>query len=151
MGTNFYLIGASDDRDRMNPEVHVGKRSAAGMYCWDCKTTLCMGGNRGVHDSNSPWFDVCPICGKGKNEESLDRSAAGRELGFNKSEPKKKTGVYTCCSFSWAMSPEVMCNLPVDGKVIEDEYGDTYTLMEFQRVLEECPIRYYDSIDSWFC
>ena len=39
MGTNFYII----DKDQEYSEGrHIGKRSAAGWYCWDCGTTLCI-------------------------------------------------------------------------------------------------------------
>lgn len=55
MGTNFYLAGwqklADSDDD---PAVHVGKRSAAGLYCWDCGVTLCKAGIQGVHSSGQP-------------------------------------------------------------------------------------------------
>ena len=42
MGTNYYLKGHRGDD---NPKYHIGKRSAAGLYCWDCHITLCKGGN----------------------------------------------------------------------------------------------------------
>ena len=53
MGTNFYWIVTgtaavpSDVKvpiEEDSPEVHIGKRSAAGPYCWDCGVTLCEGG-----------------------------------------------------------------------------------------------------------
>jgi hypothetical protein len=36
-------------------------------------------------------------------------------------------------------------------KVIEDEYGELYTLAEFRRVLHECPIQYHDNVGAVFC
>ena len=132
MGTNFYIN-----------EKHIGKRSAAGPYCWDCKTTLCKEGEDKVH-YDSEWFDHCPSCGNKKQEQSLNESAAGKELGFNKG-PLNKQGVSSCCSFSWAMYPYQL----QDG-TIKDEYDRIYTKDEFNKMLEDCPIRYYSMIGAEF-
>lgn len=152
MGTNYYINGQ-----------HIGKRSAAGLYCWDCKTTLCKDGEEGVHTGKSEWHDACPVCGAIAKEEKLDESTAGRELGFNKTKSQKKTGVASCSSFSWAMSEvdfyvvaanrtivNSICGKGLD-KSIRDEYGDSFSLKEFRQVLEECPIQYFDSIGVCFC
>lgn len=81
MGTNFYwkkiphefeqykanvekYIGTVDD----NPDnvlLHIGKRSAAGLYCVECGTTLNKYGTDHIHDCECPqWYKACPICGK---------------------------------------------------------------------------------------
>ena len=140
MGTNFYVAGygRTDDGRTDDPKWHLGKRSAAGYYCWDCGISLCMAGERYVHHGNhddKEWHKACPKCGKKPIGESLDSSSAGRELGFNKSKPSRKTGVASCSSFTWARKL---------GKVqkIEDEYEDKYTREEFERVLLECPIQF---------
>jgi hypothetical protein len=156
VGTNFY-INYVTRRDNDDPKYHVGKRSAAGLYCWDCDITLCKGGPEGVHYSRHGWHDKCPRCGQERSDEgSLFSGAAGRELGFNKETPQRKTGVKTCASFSWAMA-----RLDVEKKVkrvrryrkhvIVDEYGQGYTWEEFLQVLEECPLQYTHSIGVWFC
>lgn len=132
MGTNFYTQTGQ----------HVGKRSAAGMYCWDCGVTLCQGR---VHYGD-PFYDGCPKCGRKRDNEGLGNSSAGRELGFNKSVPLAKTGVRSCSSFSWASEPSSLEGFAV----IEDEYGRRYTKREFQDVLEECPIQFTDSIGVEF-
>ena len=152
MGTNFYLNGSK--------RGHVGKRSAAGLYCWDCNITLCVGGNKLVHfgvGRDGEWHKTCPTCGKRSKEESLSESTAGRELGFNKSIPGKKTGVSSCCSFSWAMPKDEVikyCKGLVFKtgiqKPIRDEYIRKYTLKEFLAVLQECPIQYTDMIGENF-
>ena len=41
MGTNFYLGKYVYETKYEN---HIGKRSAAGLYCWDCDETLIIGG-----------------------------------------------------------------------------------------------------------
>lgn len=140
VGTNFYVRGHRDDNDS---KWHIGKRSAAGYYCWDCKTTLCKNGEADVHKSESEWYDKCPICGKAPIEEGWV-SSSGRELRFNKTKPAPKTGVASCSSFSWAQKL---------GKVqkIEDEYGRKYTRKEFEQMLTECPIQHERSFGQWFC
>jgi hypothetical protein len=130
MGTNFYVKGHRGNDD---PKFHIGKRSAAGLYCWDCGVSLCKGGAARVHYEND-FFDKCPKCGKSHEKETLSTSCVGRELGFNTEKPEKKTGVKGCSSFTWAR--------PIGHiKNIVDEYGTEYTLEEFRAVLEECPIR----------
>jgi len=161
MGTNFYLRGHGHTDD---PQYHIGKRSTAGQYCWDCDITLCRKGNSGIHGESS-WHDACPKCGKKPREESLSEGAVGRELGFNKSEPKKKSGVSSAASFTWAMPPHIVLHdgfekethclhcgqkFKEEDKIIESEYGDIYTLEEFKQILEECPIRFIHSIGEWF-
>jgi len=153
MGTNFYT-GKSNS-------IFVGKRSSAGNYCWDCGTTLCIGGNKKVHlgctcedkkDINSRlgckkhWHKKCPICGKNPIDESLENSTGGRELGFNKNTPRKKTGVSSCSSFSWAIDFDKLRK----SKVFKDEYKKRYTRKEFLKVLDECPIQSEDMIGKEF-
>lgn len=156
MGTNFYTV--REKYYGFNPEIHIGKRSAAGQYCWDCKITLCKLGNEGIHHSGCKthkyalcdcnWHNKCPKCGKTPKKEKLEESSAGRELGFNKSKPKEKIGVTSVASFNWAMKPEKIKKL----KYVYDEYGDKFTLKEFKEMLEkECPIQYFGSIGKQFC
>lgn len=131
MGTNFYTEKGK----------HIGKRSAAGRYCWDCKVTLCKQGESFVH-RDAEWFDKCPKCGKStKAKKGLSTSSAGRELGFNKGEFKEKTGVCSCSSFSWAIYP-----YKLKGESVVDEYYSEYTIEEFQQILKECPIEIFHSI-----
>lgn len=132
MGCNFYTT-----RDK-----HIGKRSAAGMYCWDCGITLCKAGEKGVH-MGEDWYDECPRCDQKPEKEKLEESSAGRELGFNKSKPKKKKGVASCSSFTWAVRPaEILLRI----KKVKDEYDRVYSREEFVKILSECPIQYTDSI-----
>ena len=102
MGTNFYILNGT------NEGPHIGKRSAAGLWCWECNVTLLAEGIQEIHSGKGYWLECCPNCGATKSEESLDFSSAGRELGFNKSDPMKKTGVASCASFSWAIEPSAL-------------------------------------------
>ena len=144
MGTNFYMLKKATGLQ----SNHIGKRSAAGMYCWDCNQSLCKTGNNGVHQGKSEWHSSCPKCGKKFIEEDFNNSSAGRELGFNKSKPKAKKGVASCSSFRWAIDPEEFLKSKI--KVIKDEYGQKFTREEFEQILLECPIQYNESIGQAF-
>lgn len=135
MGTNFYDAKGN----------HIGKRSAAGLYCWDCEITLCKQGTSGIH-FDTDWHKECPICGKGYDQESLLDSSAGRELGFNKNEPGRKQGVASCASFTWAMPKDkIRYN-------VTDEYGTSYSQEQFLKIVsEECPIHFHHMIGERFC
>jgi len=151
MGTNYYIHAKTGHYlDRMDPEAHIGKRSAAGPFCWTCRQTLCKAGETGIHLGESEWYDACPKCHARLVEESLRESSAGRELGFNKSPPKVKTGVRSCSSFTWAMKPTIVSELPRRGKPVVDEYGRRFSVKAFLAVLEECPVQYLDAIGTWF-
>ena len=134
MGTNFYTKDGT----------HIGKWSAAGLYCWDCGVTLCKGGEEGVHYGVG-YFDHCPTCKKRPKKEGWNGSM-GRELGFNESGPAKKAGVCSCASFTWAVPRSDIKELPL----IVDEYGHKYSRKEFSAVLDECPIQFTNMIGSDF-
>lgn len=125
---------------------HIGKRSAAGTYCWDCKTTLCVGGIAYVHRSKLPYLNACPSCGKSKTLESLAESAGGLELGFGKPRLVKKVGVTSVCSWTWAVCPDAFRNWAKenpDSACIKNEYGDVTTASEFVQMLDtNCPIEF---------
>jgi len=173
MGTNFYL------NENGKSGQHIGKRSAAGLYCWDCRITLCMGGPGNVHhgdsryreeapttgwcptcrrDTATAWFKACPMCGKKPVDEKLDGGAVGLELGFAKPTTELKTGVRSCSSFSWAMLPYEFHRLHLlggpkkhDEHTIIDEYGRTMHYQDFlDLVLKNCPIQYLSSIGQEF-
>ena len=149
MGTNFYLNKRGMDRYK----DHVGKRSAAGLYCWDCRLTLCKGGEEKIHFSEGDKFHkACPKCGKKPKDEGWG-SSAGRELGFNKGPFKPKKGVASCASFTWAMPEDDLAKFldkTRKKKPIVDEYGTEFSADEFVEILEECPVRYHHSIGQEF-
>jgi hypothetical protein len=145
MGTNFYE--AVETEGEVSEGRHIGKMNAAGRFCWDCGVTLNRGGVTTIHESSGDWMDKCPRCKKPWEQESLEDSAAGRMLGFCKKPYGRKTGVSTCCSFSWAIVPEDLREV----QKIVNEYGRTFTPDEFAKVLEECPIKYLHFIGKEFC
>jgi hypothetical protein len=156
MGTNFYFVSKDSHR------LHIGKRSAAGFYCWDCNMTLHRDGfheypnpnipywstdRKGVH-FNDNWSKTCLNCGKPEEDEPGWNSAAGRELGFNKEKPHKKTGVKTASTFSWAIRPSFFFRNR--NRKIRDDYGKEYTFRQFLEVLDECPMWTYENIGHDF-
>jgi len=160
MGTNFYWkkehspcsqCGRSEPEE-MEYGNHIGKRSAAGLYCWECKVTLCKKGESQVHMGNSledgdkEWYTSCPKCGR-KPEESKDwKTSAGLELGFSKYTEVSVEGVQGCSSFSWVEEPNVVFERLDSGHTVIDEYGRGYMAEEFKEILERCPILFYDSV-----
>jgi len=139
MGTNFY--------DAVTGR-HLGKRAAAGLYCWDCRVTLCREGESRIHTtpSQTGWYAACPSCGRAPEEERLVDSAAGCELGFKSTMPQPEYGVIGCASFSWAVEPRSLETV----EAIVDEYGNKYTFHEFVVMLEECQIQHLDLIGVGF-
>lgn len=147
MGTNFYWIARDGETCEQSdePRCHIGKRSAAGQYCWDCGVTLCQDGTEGVHHTHSKgttysfmskhtgWYDECPACGA-KFEDAGWKNAAGVELGFSKSADVPRRGVSSCSSFTWtkmAHKHELQTLLDDARPVVVDEYGQEYTARQF--------------------
>lgn len=134
MGTNFYWADGEKE--------HIGKRSAAGPYCWDCRRTLCIGGEYEVHhmSGRGSFFKECPGCGKTPTEGVLSKAPP--------------SGVRSCCSFTWAVDSErtiFQLGQFADKMCVEDEYGRKYSGAEFMIMLEnQCPIRFTDSIGKEF-
>lgn len=148
MGTNFYLDKRlwEEDwyiEDEDDPRVHIGKRSAAGLYCWDCR--------RPLEDYDK---GICPLCQKKHEPESLEDSAAGRELGFKTGLPKKKKGVKSAARFIWAMPPldffKKAFRLGAKTKIVKDEIGRGYTVKQFGGLLDECTKHDYGFVGRWF-
>jgi hypothetical protein len=124
MGTNFYFV----DRETGDELRHIGKRSAAGMFCWDCGLSLCAAGNADVHKGVKNWLKECAVCGN-----------------------NDKDGVSLCCSFTWAMSPGLFSDIKgAPNVMIRDEYGGDYSISEFSSVLNGCPIQFFHLIGKEF-
>lgn len=152
----------SVQHDNDDPVVHIGKRAAAGKFCWDCNITLCIGGNDEVHKGcrkhvgcDCGWYKACPKCKKEFDKEQKDGNNPGMvELGFAKPRNERPTGIKGASSFSFAQDPERVyniCKMFPDEKIIEDEYGRQLTGQEFLNMLDNnCPIRFTDSVGVCF-
>jgi hypothetical protein len=96
MGTNFYwnyTDPARKPEDEDEIQHHIGKRSAAGPYCYVCGTTLCSRGSDQVHMGRdmTGWFDECPSCG----------AESSHKMEYGKIPPDHP--VRNCCSFTWTL------------------------------------------------
>lgn len=167
MGTNYYIKGydnpEKNERDEDSPDWHIGKRSAAGLFCFKCDITLCKTGPEGVH-YGTPWHDACPTCGKKYDREGLEESSGGLELGFNKNPTAIKEGVSTASSFSFAMDfTQIVKKLQDEfgeekkafdenEKTIVDEYKREFSYIEFIELLTPIPtsLRFRHSIGEFF-
>lgn len=153
MGTNFYWKDAGPNSEY--PESHIGKRSAAGAYCWDCNETLCSGGKARIHYGDT-FLAACPSCGKTRGQtEGLSKGPVAVELGFADPATDRPSGVCGAASFTWAQNPKTVrrtCRKRRDEILIVDEYGRELTGTEFLAMLAAtCPIEFTDSIGVWFC
>ncbi len=165
MGTNFYwiaeaqyvsgpLAGEPVDLDRDDPKIHIGKRSAAGLYCWDCGVTLAKGGEAIIHTGDAAWYESCPRCGAEPTKtNNLATGPAAVELGFAEPAKARPTGVHGCASFTWAQDPAAVratCS-GVREPIVVDEYGRKLTGFEFLRMLTtNCPIEFTELIGEAF-
>jgi hypothetical protein len=96
MGTNFYWNYTNPERkpeDEEEIQHHIGKRSAAGPYCYECGTTLCSRGSDQVHMGRdmTNWLDECPSCG----------AKSSHRIPHEEIPPNHP--VRNCCSFTWTL------------------------------------------------
>jgi hypothetical protein len=164
MGTNFYFIEPAPKCPHCQKPIgeptkgkHIGKRSAAGLYCYDCDDTLVKAGKARIHYGRgdpSETHDACPKCGaRPPDFSALSKGAVAVELGFSVPEDERPKGVYTAASFSWASEPakvRAQCSDYPDEVIIIDEYGRKMTGAEFLRMLRaNCPIEYLNVGESF--
>ena len=138
-----------------NAKVHIGLRSGAGFFCWDCNVTLAIGGNREIHAGHAKWHEACPKCGKTEKDGYPTRYEKITEIFPEVVPNSRPTGVKGCCSFIWAQEPDKVMNAlkgQADLSIVEDEYGKLYTGAEFATMLQNaCPIHFLESIGDEFC
>lgn len=163
MGTNYYACNTKNKEHI----YHIGKRSAAGHFCWDCGMSstniakdnwskkeyvygtdaIHFGGFK-EHTLNDEPTDLeyCPLCGKPFELEEINSMFV--ELGFSK-QPNRSNN--TTCSFSFAVSPYVLSNVMSNENIcVIDEYGRELTKEEFKEVIQNCGVKYYDFVGEDF-
>ncbi len=59
MGTEYYI---KDKTKEMNQGIYIGKRSAAGKFCYKCRMTLHRGGPDMIHTVTGQWAAACMKC-----------------------------------------------------------------------------------------
>lgn len=139
--------------ERGHPKIHIGKRSAAGLYCWNCRCTLCAAGEEYIHYSrHNRFLDHCPRCGSGPTNEQDGPVAV--ELGWSEGRQEAPTGVRGTSSFTWAQEPAVVrrtCEERMDESIVVDEYGTEMTGREFLTMLRcNCAVEYLHLVGKWF-
>ncbi len=144
----------SDGVDWDDPSLHLGKRNGAGLYCWDCRVTLCTDGTDAIHLGKAVWLDTCPRCNKCKEDSYPSRFDRVAPETTALIAPAKPTGVAHCCSFTWAQDPhkalEVL-NARPEELLVEDEYHTRFKSIDFLSMLNNmCPIHLEKSIGVRF-
>lgn len=153
MGTNFYWHGHQGDESMW---YHIGKRSAAGNYCYDCGSTFNMDGTQLIHFSQQKrlgWSKVCPGCGKSADDGKDHYNPIMIELGFEKPGEKPTSGIAGASSFTWTLMRhlwELERKKDYDRPLVVDEYGTEYTAKEFlEMIRRDCPIQFQLPQDGW--
>ena len=110
-------------------DTHIGKRLASGAYCWACRKTLCVDGEKAIHRGKATWSNKCPDCGA----LFSDRRDANHAVSYS-------------CSFSWTISPlalhMIVAPAGLNANCIIDDYNRKMTIQEFFQILLECPIQF---------
>lgn len=179
MGTNFYWkpneenvlpagLGSASDLDESSPRVHIGKRSAAGSYCWDCGIPLVKTPRTPYMGDSGRWtssnihggrednrLSSCPDCGAEQGSTRLTDagSPAGIELGFARPLATRPRGVAGASSFSWTQEPARVlldCLRWPNESLVIDEYGRIYTGEEFLKMIFLVPLWFTESIGGVF-
>lgn len=127
MGMNIYTA-----RGRK----HIGKRYAAGIWCWDCKI-------RAEHDTLGLfWF--CTECGNRCSERTLSFHPAYRELGFDKTPSKIRKGIDGASGFIWCLDltygiatnrEDVLKR--ISHRKLVTEYGDKWSPKDFKSMFKD--------------
>lgn len=150
MGTNFYWLkeyseikrlqeqGIETELDDYSPTVHIGKRAAAGSYCYSCRVSLFSGGEEWVH--GPPWGGSDPLSQSDIDLfDSMKMLQACPECGAEKGSEH----VRGACSFCYAQQPNEVrqrCEQSLNSPCVIDGYDREYTGKEFLGELECCPI-----------
>lgn len=100
--------------------IHVGKISGAGPFCYNCDITMHKHGDSGIHLNRhkNEWNSKCPRC-------------------------KSKEYIAPTLSFTWAMKVE---EVKETANLFVDEYSGEHTIPEFQMKIARCGIQFFESI-----
>ena len=109
---------------------HIGKRWAAGIWCWDCEIEA-------ERDFIGKfWF--CQKCGQRCSERTLLFNPAFRELRFDKSKEIKHIGVDGASGFIWhAKNKSDAMNKLKGIEKVKTEYREYWSIKRFQRMFND--------------
>lgn len=152
MGMNIYTIRKEplkeyDDFNKKHilnyEDKHIGKRYAAGIWCWDCKVPMFDPHDTSIKGTN---YEYCRSCGKKRPDyKDMPYNGAMRELGFDKKKPKEHSGIDGASGFIWCIDDhyglgtskeEILYSLK-DIKEVIDEYGRRMSIKEFHDIFKD--------------
>lgn len=129
-----------------NPIVHIGKRSAAGLYCSKCGCVSHRHGTQDVHNSGP---DLSILLRRSYSSEKERQRAWEREKAiydfvecpccgesFLDAEGKHGENIISVCSFTWGLMKhkeliQELVRIGCKEKLIRDEYDCLMTPAEF--------------------
>ena len=126
MGTNFYTLNGK----------HIGKRYAAGIWCWDCRRRVS------CDRTGQKW--ICAKCSKHSTAKNLSFNPAYLELGFIKTISKRHHTIDGASGFIWCIG-ELGLGNTIDGikqrlkrlKFIKTEYKEKWSIKKFNEMLSK--------------
>jgi len=137
MGMNVYTF------DGEGRGAHIGKRYAAGYWCWDCREELNQEPERRRAGNKYVW--TCPGCGKSSDGKEKGRfNPAMRELGFAKDSPRAHEGIDGASGFTWQIGPDGLGESRREVKkallsvpYVMTEYGEIWSLAKFLEMFKD--------------
>lgn len=110
----------------------IGILRSGGLYCTKCEVTLLRDGEEAARNAGKVHCNACPLCDM-KQEEGI------------------ANGQFANCNcFEWKIGPHRLRQKNFSSLVIQDSFGDTYSVERFfSRVVDQnkCPIQFYDKIE----
>jgi hypothetical protein len=164
MTTNFYFVSTAEGANAAAADYHshghpvsdfIGKRSAAGPYCWRCKRTLHRGGEESVHKGRGAdlFYTACPSCGDEMPKLGVREpgNGIGVELGFAPPRQSRLSiGVRPVSSFTFHLPKALVEDRVARGESVIDEYGRTQSGPQFLEMVDfNCPILFFSPEDNW--
>lgn len=130
MGMNIYTL-------KKDGAKHLGKRWAAGVWCWDCKIEA-----KNDFVGNF-WF--CSKCSQRTSDRTLSFNPAMRELGFDKTRPIKLIGLNGASGWIWCTDSETGLSTTIAGikrklkgvSKVRTEYGETWPIKKFWEMFNQ--------------
>lgn len=123
MGMNIYKL-------KKNGGEHIGKRWAAGVWCWDCRVK--------AERDHLAMFWFCPKCAQRCSERTLAFNPAFRELGFDKTKERKHIGVDGAGGFIWHAKNKEDAKKKLKGvEKVVTEYGKRWPIKRFWRMFDD--------------
>lgn len=132
----------------MRTPVYLGKCQYAGPYCWTCRLTLCVEGEKHLHDVNATWYDVCPRCGQVWHKEPRIPIYLYMDAGkdFNEKAFLPQKAIRECYAFTWAVHPDYLDTK----KKVRDQYSRIFLMHQFRAILSQCAFQYFHLIGKDF-